>query len=359
VQPLDAVSPLWEWIQEAVASGASDLQVIAGAPPVLRVDGQLRFGAGPPLQAAQIRELLGPIMTPAQRAQLAELGDVDFALSLPGGARFRVNVYRQRDTLAAVFRVVPARVPAFSTLGLPPSVADFARRRRGLVLVTGATGSGKSTTLAALVALINEERRCHVVTIEDPIEFYHEHGQSIVSQRELGQDTPSFAQALKHVLRQAPDVILVGEMRDLETTALALTAAETGHLVLSTLHTNDAAQTVDRIVDIFPPEQQDQVRLQLAATLVGICCQQLLPRTPPPGRVVAAEVLVATPAVRNLIREGKTHQLYSVMQTGAGHGMQTLEQSLAALVKAGTIAFEKAAEVANDREELQKQLAVH
>lgn len=345
------------YLLHAVERGASDLQLIAGCPPVVRVDGEVAFAEGPALEAEEIRQLAAEIMSQDQRARLAEVGDVDFAYALPSGERFRVNVYRQRGTVALVARVVRSEVPPLASLGLPPVVADFARRRRGLVLVTGATGSGKSTTLAAMVRLINEERRCHVVTIEDPIEYLHRHGHSVISQREVGVDTRSFADALRHVLRQAPDVILVGEMRDLETAALALTAAETGHLVLSTLHTNDAVQTMDRIIDMFPAGQQDQVRLQLASTLVGVVCQQLLRRRSGAGRVVAAEVLVATPAVRNLVREGKTHQLRSLIQTGQEHGMRTLEQSLAELVRRGEIDRELAFEVCNDREDLEHLLA--
>lgn len=335
-----------------IENRASDVQLIAKAPPVMRIDGQVMFTDEDPLDAETVRELLGEIMTRDQRSTLAEIGDVDFAYSLPSGERFRVNVYKQSGTIAAVLRIIPSTVPPFESLGFPMVVTDFARRKRGLVLITGATGSGKSTTLAALISIINEERRAHVVTIEDPIEFYHDHGSSIISQRELGTDTPAFATALRHVLRQAPDVILVGEMRDLETTAMALTAAETGHLVLSTLHTNDAVQTIDRIIDIFPGAQQDQIRLQLSATLVSVVCQQLVPRKQGRGRVLAAEILVATPGVRNMIREGKTHQIRSLIQTGQEEGMRTLEQSLADLVRKGEISREAALEVCNDREDL-------
>lgn len=350
---MKAIDPL---LAEAVKRGASDLQVIAGAPPVFRVDGEVVFSELPPLQPEDTRRMASEIMNQEQRSQLADLGDTDFSYALSSGERFRVNVYRQRGTVALVARVIPATVPPFSALGLPGVVADFVRRRRGLVLVTGATGSGKSTTLAALVRLVNEERRCHVVTIEDPSEYVHSHGYSVISQREVGIDTRSFADALRHVLRQAPDVILVGEMRDLETTSLALTAAETGHLVLSTLHTNDAVQTMDRIIDIFPGAQQDQVRLQLSSTLVGVVCQQLMRRRSGQGRVVAVEILVATPAVRSLIREGKTHQLRSQIQTGQEHGMRTLEQSLAELVLRGEIDRDAAFEVCNDREDLESRL---
>lgn len=343
-------------LQEAVQRGASDLQLITQAPPVFRISGQVVFSDHEVLTPEVTRQLVGEIMNQDQRAQLAEVGDCDFSYSLPSGERFRINVYRQQGAVAMVARIIPGSVPPFTALGLPGVIADFGRRKRGLVLVTGATGSGKSTTLAAMIRMINEERRCHVVTIEDPVEYVHNHGYSVISQRDVGIDTRSFADALRHVLRQAPDVILVGEMRDLETTSLALTAAETGHLVLSTLHTNDAVQSMDRIIDIFPAAQQDQVRLQLSSTLVGVVCQQLVRRHNGQGRVVATEILVAIPAVRNLIREAKTHQLRSIIQTGQEHGMQTLEQSLAQLVRQGDIDADAAYEICNDREDMESLL---
>ncbi len=327
---------LAELIRRAAALRASDVHLTAGAPPCFRVAGELVPTGSEALSPAAVEELVGSLLSPEHRERLAERGQVDLAGSLPGVGRFRLNAYRQRGSLAAALRLIPTRVPRLDELGLPPVVADLARLPNGLVLVTGPTGSGKTTTLAAMVSLINEERACHVVTLEDPIEYLHAHGRALVNQREVGLDTCSFAEALRAALRQDPDVILVGEMRDLETMAIALTAAETGHLVLSSLHTSGAAQTVERIVDAFPPHQQEQVRVQLASVLRGIVAQLLLP-APGRRRVLAAEVLVATPAARNLIRENKTHQLASVIQTGARHGMRTMEQSLRLLREAGAI----------------------
>src|ERR671936_1170294 len=280
--------------------------------------------------------------------------ELDMSYSLPGRSRFRVNVFQQRDALGAVFRVIPFEIKGVEELGLPSVVSDLARFQRGFVVVTGPTGSGKSTTLASMVDVVNKERAGHIMTVEDPIEFLHKHKQCIVNQREVGADTHGFAPALKHVLRQDPDVILVGEMRDLETIATAITAAETGHLVFATLHTQDAPQTIDRIIDVFPPHQQQQVRVQLAATLEGVVTQALLPTADGQGRAVAVEVLVCTPAVRNLIREGKVHQIYSVMQAGGRFGMQTMDQSLANLVKTGKVTQQMAYERCHDPEELNR-----
>jgi twitching motility protein PilT len=279
-------------------------------------------------------------ITQHQREKFEENLELDFAYSVPGRARFRVNIYRQRDSLGAAFRVIPFEIKTLESLGVPPAVANFASLARGFVLVTGPTGSGKSTTLASVVDLANRTRHDHIMTVEDPIEFIHRHKSCLVNQREVGEDTHSFQNALKHVLRQDPDIILVGEMRDLETISVALTAAETGHLVFATLHTQDAAQTIDRIIDVFPPHQQQQIRQQLAMALQGVVCQTLCKTADGRGRVVAAEVLVVTPAVRNLIREGKTHQIYSVMQAGAQFGMQTLDQNLAQLLREGKITHE-------------------
>ena len=272
--------------------------------------------------------------------------------SLPGRARFRVNVYFQRDSLGAAFRLIPYEIRGIEELDLPSVVADLARYPRGFVVVTGPTGSGKSTTLAGMVDIVNRERQAHIMTVEDPIEFLHKHQSCVVNQREVGADTHSFAQALKHVLRQDPDVILVGEMRDLETISTAITAAETGHLVFATLHTQDAPQTIDRIIDVFPPHQQQQVRVQLATTLQGVVTQQLMQTADGLGRVVAVEVLICTPAVRNLIREGKVHQIYSSMQAGGRFGMQTMDMSLAQHVKSGRITQQMAFERCHDVEEL-------
>jgi twitching motility protein PilT len=288
------------------------------------------------------------------RERLEQELELDMSYSLPGRARFRVNVYYQRDSIGAAFRLIPYEIKSIETLELPSVVADLARYPRGFVVVTGPTGSGKSTTLAAMVDIVNKERQAHIMTVEDPIEFLHKHNNCVVNQREVGADTHSFAQALKHVLRQDPDVILVGEMRDLETISTAITAAETGHLVFATLHTQDAPQTIDRIIDVFPPHQQQQVRVQLATTLQGVVTQQLMQTADGQSRVVAVEVLVCTPAVRNLIREGKVHQIYSIMQAGGRFGMQTMDQSLATLVKAGKISQQLAYERCHDAEELNR-----
>jgi twitching motility protein PilT len=321
--------------------GASDLHLTSGSRPQLRLNGHLTpLEDFPELTPNVIQRVMYAAITQKQRERFEEVLELDFAYSVPGKARFRVNMYRQRDSVGAAFRLIPFEIKKIEDLGLPPGIANFAMLPRGFVLVTGPTGSGKSTTLAAIVDLANRQRRDHIMTVEDPIEFLHRHQSCVVNQREVGEDTHSFGNALKHVLRQDPDIILVGEMRDLETISVALTAAETGHLVFATLHTQDAAQTIDRIIDVFPPHQQQQVRVQLAGSLQGVVCQTLARTTDGKGRVVATEVLVATPAVRNLIREGKTHQIYSAMQAGSQHGMHTLDQHLADLVKRGHITYE-------------------
>jgi len=279
-------------------------------------------------------------ITQTQRERFEEELELDFSYTLPDRGRFRVNMYKQKDAVGAAFRLIPFEIKSLEALGIPPAVREFATMPRGFVLVTGPTGSGKSTTLAALIDYANRTREEHIMTVEDPIEFLHEHKKCLVNQREVGTDTTSFNQALKHVLRQDPDIILVGEMRDLETISVALTAAETGHLVFATLHTQDAAQTIDRVIDVFPPHQQQQVRQQLAGALQGVVCQTLCKTLDGKGRVVATEVLVVTPAVRNLIREGKTHQIYSAMQAGQQHGMHTMDQHLAKLVREGRITYE-------------------
>jgi twitching motility protein PilT len=321
--------------------GASDLHLTSGARPAIRLNGSLvQIDDQPILTPPIIQRVMYAALTQKQREKFEENLELDFAYSVPGRARFRVNLYRQRDALGAAFRIIPFEIKKLEDLGVPPSVANFASLPRGFVLVTGPTGSGKSTTLAALIDLANRTRSEHIMTVEDPIEFLHRHQRCIVNQREVGEDTWSFANALKHVLRQDPDIILVGEMRDLETISVALTAAETGHLVFATLHTQDAAQTIDRVIDVFPPHQQQQVRVQLAGALQGVVCQTLAKTRDGRGRAVATEVLVATPAVRNLIREGKTHQIYSAMQAGAKHGMHTMDQHLADLVMKGKISYE-------------------
>jgi twitching motility protein PilT len=333
---------------------ASDLHLTSGSPPMIRERGQLLPLDYPVLTPQVVRETVYSILSNDQRQRLETDWQIDLAYSIPGKARFRVNAYFQRASIGAAFRLIPSEMPRLGDLGLPKVLEDFTRKPRGFVLLTGPTGSGKSTTLAAMLDLINERRHEHIMTIEDPIEFLHRHRNCIVNQRELGSDAKSFALALKAALRQDPDVILVGEMRDLETIATALTAAETGHLVFATLHTQDTAQTVDRIVDVFPPEQQHQVRVQLSVALQGIVTQQLLPTADGRSRVCAAEVLVPTPAVRNLIREGKTHQIYSALQTGATHGMQTMDASLVDLVRRGAITRELAEARSSAPEELRR-----
>jgi twitching motility protein PilT len=328
-------------LMHVLDTGASDLHLTSGARPSIRLNGELKQMEDQPiLTPPVIQRVLYAALTQKQREKFEENLELDFAYSVPGRARFRVNVYRQRDALGAAFRIIPFDIRKLEDLGVPPSVANFASLPRGFVLVTGPTGSGKSTTLASIIDLANRTRSEHIMTVEDPIEFLHRHQKCIVNQREVGEDTWSFQNALKHVLRQDPDIILVGEMRDLETISVALTAAETGHLVFATLHTQDAAQTIDRIIDVFPTNQQQQVRVQLAGSLQGVVCQTLAKTRDGRGRAVATEVLVATPAIRNLIREGKTHQIYSAMQAGAKHGMHTMDQHLADLVMKGRITYE-------------------
>ncbi len=333
---------------------ASDLHLTAGAPPMVRKRGALSPLDYPALGPQDTREIIYSILTNDQRQRLETDWQIDFAYSIPGHARFRVNAYFQRASLGAAFRMIPSEMPALEELGLPLVLHELAKRPRGFVLVTGPTGSGKSTSLAAVINEINETRDEHIMTIEDPIEFLHGHKRCIVNQREIGADAQSFGAGLKAALRQDPDVILVGEMRDLETISTALTAAETGHLVFATLHTQDTAQTVDRVVDVFPPEQQHQVRVQLSIALQGIVSQTLLPTADGQGRAVAAEILVPTPAIRNLIREGKTHQIYSALQTGGAVGMQTMDAALAALVRAGKISRELAEARSSTPEELRR-----
>jgi twitching motility protein PilT len=343
---------LHEILELVRESEASDLHLTTGLPPVMRIDGDLEPADGyRVLEAEDLQRVVYGMLSQKQRERFEEDLELDFSYSLPGKARFRVNVYVQRGALGAAFRLVPFVIRTVDDLGLPRVIEDFARMPRGLVVVTGPTGSGKSTTLAALVDVINRERPVHIMTVEDPIEFLHVHRRAVVNQREVGSDTHGFAAALKHVLRQDPDVILVGEMRDLETISMAVTAAETGHLVFATLHTQDAAQTVDRMIDVFPPHQQQQIRVQLSGSLMGVVAQQLLKQDSGEGRSVAAEVLTVTPAVRNLVREGKTHQLYSVMQAGRQFGMQTMDASLAELVRKGEITYEMAKERCHNTEE--------
>jgi twitching motility protein PilT len=324
-----------------VDAGASDLHLTSGAPPMMRQRGELRpLGDHKVLTPPMLQRSLYALLSQRQRERFESELELDFAYSVPGKARFRVNVYRQRESLGGAFRLIPYEIKPLEALGVPPAVGAFAQLARGMVLVTGPTGSGKSTTLAGILDLANRTRHEHIMTVEDPIEFLHRHKGCLVNQREVGEDTKSFGNALKHALRQDPDIILVGELRDLETISVALTAAETGHLVFATLHTQDAAQTIDRVIDVFPSEQQQQVRVQLAGAIQGVVAQTLCKTADGKGRVVATEVMTATPAIRNLIREGKTHQIYSAMQAGAKHGMHTMDQHLAELVRTGQVSYE-------------------
>jgi twitching motility protein PilT len=351
----DIQIPVPELLGKLLDLKGSDLHLTGGTPPTVRIHGELeRLDGYPPLTPRSLQGMIYAILPQKMRERFEQELELDMSYSLPGRARFRVNVFMQRDAVGAVFRVIPFDIKNIVDLGLPPVAADLARFPRGFVVVTGPTGSGKSTTLAAMVDVVNTERSGHIMTVEDPIEFLHKHKKCIVNQREIGADTHSFASALKHVLRQDPDVILVGEMRDLETISTAITAAETGHLVFATLHTQDAPQTIDRIIDVFPPHQQQQVRVQLSTTLQGVVTQQLVPTIDGQGRVAAAEVMIATPGIRNLVREGKVHQIYSAMQAGGRYGMQTMDMSLASHVKAGRVSQQMAFERCHDPEELQR-----
>lgn len=333
-----------ELLKIAGEKKSSDIHLTVESPPVLRIDGSMIQLQAEKLSQSDLETFAHSLMNNTQAKRFANSGELDLSYSLAGVGRYRVNIFRQRGSIAVVIRLIPFVIPSPESLGLPPVSIELARLHKGLVLVTGPTGSGKSTTLASLVDYINRTRSCHIVTIEDPIEYLHRHNLSLINQREVGNDTLSFTNALRAVLRQDPDVILVGEMRDLETIATAITAAETGHLVFSTLHTNDATQSVDRMIDVFPPHQQQQIRVQLAAVLQGIMSQQLFPRLDKKGRVAAIEVMLATPAVRSLIREGKTHQLPTVIQTNAKLGMQTMDKAILDLVQKGLISFEAAQE---------------
>ena len=351
--PLDLRSLLREMIER----DASDLHLTAGERPKLRIDGRLT--AGPvdrELTPRDTEKLAYSVLTDDQKKRFEQEDELDFSFGVEGLARFRGNVFRQRGAVALALRQIPHEIRGFEELGLPDVVSKLAEKPRGMVLVTGPTGSGKSTTLAAMVDKVNRERRGHIVTIEDPIEFVHEHKNCIVNQRQVGEDTQGFATALKYVLRQDPDVILVGEMRDLETIQAALTIAETGHLCFATLHTNSCAETINRIIDVFPAHQQQQVRAQLAFVLEGVVTQTLIPRASGSGRVVAAEIMVATPAIRSLIRDDKVHQIYSALQSGKQHGMQTLNDSLYQLYMQREIDLEDALRVSGDPNELQRML---
>ncbi|MFP4500330.1 MAG: type IV pilus twitching motility protein PilT [Candidatus Hydrogenedentota bacterium] len=331
---------------------ASDLLISAGAPPILRINGQLYRTRTDPLTPEATQKLIYSFLSEEQIAQFETDKELDFSIAIGRRHRFRVNIYRQKQAVTAALRPIPEDIPSLDSLGLPPKVAELAHARQGLILVTGPTGHGKTTTQAALINVINQDRACHIITVEDPIEYVHMHHQSIVDQREVGDDTKAFATALKYVLRQDPDVILIGEMRDLETIQAALTAAETGHLVLATLHTNDAIQSVDRIIDVFPGYQQQQIRFQLSMTLLAIISQRLLARADGEGRVLACELLLCNNAVANLIREGKTHQVYSVIETAHREGMSTLDRSLKLLYQKGLVSREEAAGNMKDPKEM-------
>ncbi|MFA5535586.1 MAG: type IV pilus twitching motility protein PilT [Bacillota bacterium] len=348
----DFVPSLDFLLQQATHLQASDLHVAVGIPPMIRVQGRLIALDSPPFTPQGMEEFLSPLLNDFQ--QFNEKLELDVSYALPGVARFRGNIMRQRGSLAAVFRIVPFKIPDIDQLGLPAQIKELCYLPRGLVLITGPTGSGKSTTLAAMVDLINRERHVNIVTIEDPIEFLHKHQKSIVKQREVGIDTHSFAHALRHVLRHDPDVILIGEMRDLDSISIALTAAETGHLVFSTLHTQTAPLTISRIIDVFQDQSREQVRQQLSNTLKAVVSQQLLPTQDGAGRVLATEILLDSPAVRNLIREGKEHQLYNTMQTSKSSGMHTMDQALAELYSSGKISGETALEHSVDKVELDR-----
>jgi twitching motility protein PilT len=345
-------------MEEVVERGGSDLHVSAGLPPYIRINGKLTPTEYPPLTAEECQRLIFSMLNNTQRKTLEQTWELDCSYGVRGLARFRVNVYKDRGTYAAALRALSSKIPTIETLGLPNIVREMSERPRGLILVTGPTGSGKTTTLASMINNINLTRAEHVLTVEDPIEFVYEPVKSIIHQRQVGEDTKSFANALKAALREDPDVILVGELRDLETIQLAITAAETGHLVFGTLHTSSAAQTVDRMVDVFPPDQQTQVRVQLSNSLVAVFSQTLVPRQNPKpgefGRVLAQEIMVVTPAIANLIREGKTAQIYSAIQTGGKLSMITLERVLADMYKAGTISFESAISKSSRSDELQR-----
>lgn len=343
-----------ELLKHAVEKDASDLHITQDLPPMLRIDGELFTTSYEVVNREQAKRIIYGLLNDKQKVRFEEQLELDLSIYIPGLCRFRVNVHMQKGSVEAAFRVIPNVIKSIDALGLPHILSELARKPNGLVLVTGPTGVGKTSTLAAMVDLINNEKRCLIVSIEDPIEYVHKHKKSIVKQREVGVDTRSFANALKHALRQDPNVILVGEMRDLETISTAITAAETGHLVLSTLHTPDAPQTIDRLIDIFPPHQQEQIKIQLAGCLQGVVCQQLLPKKDKKGRVPACEVMVATSAVRSLIREHKTEQLLTVIQTGAQYGMATMDKSIKKLFLDGLITLETAHLKVKDRREFDK-----
>jgi twitching motility protein PilT len=352
-----AMPSIEAFLREMIERGASDLHLTTNSPPMIRLHGELQGLAHPSLSATDTKNLCYSLLTEAQKKKFEQESELDFSFGIKGVSRFRGNLYLQKGSVGGAFRMIPHQTPALQQLGLPPAVNDLTTLPRGLVLCTGPTGSGKSTTLAAMVDKVNRERHEHIVTVEDPIEFVHEHKNCLVNQREVFADTQSFAQSLKHVLRQDPDIVLIGEMRDMETIEAALVVAETGHLVFSTLHTNSAVQTINRIIDVFPPNQQAQVRAQLSLVLQAVISQQLIPRRDGKGRCLAAEVMIPNPAIRNLIREEKVHQIYSQMQVGQSKfGMQTMSQALINLVQRNLISADEAIGHATELEEVKQML---
>ncbi len=355
--PAELQVTMEQLLRVMVDKQASDMHLTVGNAPLLRIDGQVLPLKLAPLNGDQVKQLLYSVLTEEQKVHFERSNEVDFSFGIRGVSRFRANAFMQRANTACVFRQIPLRIPTMDELGLPPVIHDICNKPRGLVLVTGATGSGKSTTLAAMIDKINSEQRMHILTIEDPIEFWHPHKLCLVNQRQIGQDTANFGAALKFALRQDPDVILVGEMRDLETVSAALTAAETGHLVFATLHTNSAISTINRVIDVFPPHQQGQVRAQLSFSLMAVITQQLLSKASGQGRAMAMEVMIPNPAIRNLIREDKLHQIYSQMQMGQGDsGMQTMNQALASLIQRNVVTMDEGIATSSDQDELKQML---
>lgn len=347
---------IYDYMDKVAEMKGSDLHITVGLPPMIRLHGKLLPLGEEVVTPVSAEEMARQVMKERAWDEFLKKGEYDFSISVPGQYRFRANAYIQRQSISMALRLIVSDIPSMDKLGLPPVVKELCNRLRGLILVTGPTGSGKSTTLASMIDLINSTKDCHIITIEDPIEYLHKHKKSIVNQREVGSDTTSYSSALKMVLRQDPDVILLGEMRDLETISIALTAAETGHLVFSTLHTIGAAKTIDRIIDVFPPEQQEQIRIQLSMTMVAVISQQLMPNIDGTGRCAAIEVMIATPAIRNMIRESKTPQIIGAIQTSSLQGMQLMDNAIAAKFKRGEISRDTALEYAVDKEYLQKLL---
>lgn len=345
-------------LQKGIENQASDVHICVGLPPMYRINGEVERLGDSPLTPQDCVSLAKQCLNQRMYEKFMEMGEVDYAYSIPGICRFRVNVFRQRGTCAIAFRIIPTKPPKFESLGLPPIIKTFTEKRRGLVLVTGPTGSGKSTTLAALVDLMNTTKKHHIITVEDPIEYTFSHNKCLINQREVGNDSMSFSNCLRAALREDPDVIMVGEMRDQETIATTLTAAETGHLVFSTLHTVGAAKTIDRIIDVFPPHQQSQIRVQLSTILIGIVSQQLIKRQDKHGRVVATEVMVWTPAIGNLIRDSRTTQIPSFIQTGTNLGMHTMDMALSDLYNRNVIDFVSACSYSDDPENLKKLITI-